>query len=59
MSDELDRVKQFETMAAIRAYASRILEAPPGDTRPCVASYSYASPIARMVELAKQLETRS
>jgi hypothetical protein len=55
----MDSVKQFETMAALRAYAERMIQAAPGDVRPSVAKYSYADVVARMAELVKQLETRS
>ena len=55
----MDDTKQFETMAAIRAYANQIAQQPPKDLRPSTAKYDYADNIAKMVTLVKLLETRS
>lgn len=58
-TDEFDQTKQFETIAAINRYSSRILGLTGmDDIRPSTAK-ELQSLIARMSELAKQLYTRS
>lgn len=54
--DDSKQQKQFETMAAIRAYADEIVKQAPGDIRPSNAYYSYRLKITRMMELQKQLD---
>lgn len=55
----MDDHKQFETMAAIRAYARELIDLPPTDIRPSTARTIYAKHIDRMAELVKQLERNS
>lgn len=55
----MDDQKQYETMAALRAYATEIAGEPSRDLRPSQAKFAYADRIARMAVLVKALETRS
>lgn len=57
MSD-MNREKQFETMAVLRAYAAEIVCKSPTDLRPSVAE-EYEKAVRRMAVLAKSLETQS
>jgi hypothetical protein len=55
----MDDQKQFETMAAIRAYAQEIVQQSASDIRPSTARAIYGKNITRMADLAKVLEQRS
>lgn len=57
MSNE--NILQYETMAAIRAYAIEIAAMPSHDIRPSTALSDYQDKIKRMHELAKKLNGRS
>lgn len=50
----MNREKQFETMAALRAYASEIANASPSDLRPSQAA-TYKEWVTRMAALVKEL----
>lgn len=58
ITDEFDQTKQFETIAAIRAYADKIqIHCGPNDLRPSTAK-NLQSYVDRMKELADTLYAR-